>query len=212
MARKPYTEEDWQRIEAAGHAMQNHIPLVHAEVQERLRPVLVQDEDRRLLGLGREGQAGVNPVIGGRPGLNRGLPAEPVVDVLRPMRIGVQRAGTRVTAVLGQWRVDETQRIGDLLRRIRAARRCRIVDLVSAAGGEDREVRSHLRRLGLQKEMVVLSDKGDSLDVAGPQTYECLPGLKLKVRLIADEPHQSINLVRAVRHDTDPRIEEPRRR
>ena len=37
--------------EATGDAMKDHIALVQTEVQERLRSVLVQDEDRRLLRL-----------------------------------------------------------------------------------------------------------------------------------------------------------------
>ena len=54
--------------------MQDHIALVHAEVQERLRAVLVPDEDRRLLRLRREREARVDAIIGGRDGLIEGAP------------------------------------------------------------------------------------------------------------------------------------------
>ena len=60
--------------EAPRDAMQDHIPLVHAEIQERLRAVLIPHKDRRLLGLGGEGQSRVHAVIGGGDGLNAGLP------------------------------------------------------------------------------------------------------------------------------------------
>ena len=43
--------------------MKDHIALVQAEVQERLRSVLVQDEDRRLLRLGRKRKSGVDAVV-----------------------------------------------------------------------------------------------------------------------------------------------------
>ena len=56
-----------------------------------------------------------------------------------------------------------------------------------------------LRRLGLQKEMIVLRDEGDPLDVAGPETDEGLPGLELKIRLIADEARESITPARRCR-------------
>ena len=79
--------------QAPGHAMQDHIALVHAEIEERLGSVLIEHEDRRLLGLGREGQPRVHAVIGRCGRLNRGAAAIPVVDVLRPMRVRRERPG-----------------------------------------------------------------------------------------------------------------------
>jgi hypothetical protein len=54
--------------------MKDHIALVQAEVQERLRSDLVQDEDRRLLRLGRKRKSGVDAVVEAATGMIEGLP------------------------------------------------------------------------------------------------------------------------------------------
>ena len=73
--------------QSPSHAVQDHVALVHAEIQERLRAVLVQDEDRRLLGLGREREARVHAIIGGGDRLNARVAAIPVVEVPRAVRV-----------------------------------------------------------------------------------------------------------------------------
>ena len=84
-----------------------------------------------------------------------------------------------------------------------------VVDLVGPAGGEDGEIGADLGGLGLQEQMIVRRDEGEPFDVARPQTYEGLPGLELQIRLVADESHQPIDLIRAVGGAADPGIQEP---
>jgi len=51
--------------------VQDHIALIHAEVKERLRSILIQDENSGLLGLGGEREACVDAIVGGGDGFER---------------------------------------------------------------------------------------------------------------------------------------------
>jgi hypothetical protein len=73
--------------EALGDAMEDHIPLIHAEVQERLRPVIIEDKDRRLLGFGSEGQSRVHAIIRRGHRLKGRIATEPILYVLRPVSV-----------------------------------------------------------------------------------------------------------------------------
>ena len=55
--------------------------------------------------------------------------------------------------------------------------------------------------------MIVLRHEGNALDVPSAQSHESLAGLKLKVRLITDEPLEPIDLICAIGSTSDARIE-----
>ena len=153
--------------------MNDHIALLHAEVQQSLRIIRITHEDRRQLSFGAEAQPGVNPVIRGGDRLDFRGSAKPVVHVLRPGgarsreielsllgrlarrihggRIGIEKANGvhhRVNARIG------LARGGGVLKSIRAAIRV------------DHEIRADVGRLGLQDHVIVVKAKGDGLQIA----------------------------------------------
>ena len=67
--------------------MKDHVPIVHAEVQERFGAILVSDKDGRLLGMCREPYPRVHAIIGSGDGLDGGITAIPVVEVPRSVRL-----------------------------------------------------------------------------------------------------------------------------
>ena len=89
--------------QASGDAMHDHIAFIHAEVQERLRAVLVQHKDRRLLGFRRKGESRVYAIIGCRDGLEGRIPAVPVIDVPHPVTFGRESAVTGLTSAATIW-------------------------------------------------------------------------------------------------------------
>ena len=98
--------------------------------------IVVQDEDRRLLGLGGEREPRVHAVIGGRDGLERRIPAEPVVDVPRPVRVERAELALAARRVLLRMRGGYVKRTAYMTssRRIRALGAGRVVELVACAG------------------------------------------------------------------------------
>ena len=97
-------------------AMNDHIPGVHAEIEQRLAAILVADENRGQISVRNELQPRVDTVIGGGCGFERGIAAIPIVDIAGPLRGGALERGIDalrrlfgafliVTAVQIAWRV-----------------------------------------------------------------------------------------------------------
>ena len=57
--------------------------MIDAEIEQRLGPVVVQDEERRELAPRGERDSRLHPIIESPHGLDRGVTAEPVVAVAR---------------------------------------------------------------------------------------------------------------------------------
>ena len=195
--------------EATPDPMQDHVPFIHAEVEERLGAILVQDEDRGLLRFRGKREPGVDAIVGGGDGPDRGIPAIPVVEVLQSMRVR-ERPPFPLVPLRRGGRIGEAQGVGHRLARLRVGRGGGIVHLVRAARGQDRQVRADLRGLGLEEQVVVLGDERKPREVPRPESHEALTALELEIRLVADEALEPIDLIRAVGRDPDPRIEESR--
>ena len=198
--------------EALCNTVQDHIALLHAEIQQRFGSIVVSDKDRRLLGVSCKSQARMHPVIGGRDGLDRGTSAVPVVDISRSRsreRLLI-RLGERIPFFGALERIREPQCVDDLCRRIGAPRGRRVVELVRMMRCQDREVSAHRGRSGLHEKVIGFRDERDPFDVAGSQAHERLPGIEFKIGLIAHKPPKAIDLIRAVRCNPNPRIEQAR--
>src|SRR5262249_37891493 len=74
-SREPSAADD----ESWRHAMDEHIPLIDAEVQERFGVVIVAHEERRELLARGERQARLYAIIGSRRGSDGGIAAKPIV-------------------------------------------------------------------------------------------------------------------------------------
>ena len=68
--------------EVSGEAVNDHIPPLHAVIQERLGAIIRAHEDRRELRTRTKAQARVDAVIGDRNRLQQRISAVPVIHVL----------------------------------------------------------------------------------------------------------------------------------
>ena len=76
---------------------------------------------------------------------------------------------------------------------------------------KDGQIRRYRCGLRLQKQMIVLADKGQSLQIPSAKAGKHFAGLKLDVDLIADKATDLVDLIAVVGGDSDAAVNDPPR-
>src|SRR6185437_3796615 len=103
-SRKPFVDDAPGKLAAAydeslRHAMDHHIALFHREIDERLSPIDISQEDRGQLRARREREVRLYAIVRCRSRLQRRSAAIPVVAVLRALAARLIERGINLRSV-----------------------------------------------------------------------------------------------------------------
>src|ERR1019366_3090576 len=139
------------------------------------------------IGIRREAQAGMNPIVRCENRSKSRAPAVPVVNILAPLRRCEAEVGINLLGRGSLRRLRRRCRVSEAQRKYYVRVAGGVVELVVPSVRQYGEIGRHLRRLGLQEQVIVLTKVRQAFDVPRTEPDEGFSRLELPIDLIADE-------------------------